>query len=120
MYGLVEFFEPTYITAWLLKICMLYAASFFAVWVIAFIMSRIAWLTKGGIILRVYFAWIIPLTLLAVLSTIFLLVTATYYRELGISLWYCLAYLLIVFLSGIIGIDLSMKIRGRIRNYLEQ
>lgn len=115
MYKIVEFFEPSYISPWLLKIILLYAISYLAIWVVAFILCRFRWSNEGGVILRVYFGWLVPLTLHSIISTVFLIASAKYYKELGISLWFCVVYLLPVFLSGALGINLSTKIRGRIR-----
>jgi len=115
MYEIVEFFEPSYGSPWLLKIILLYAVSYLAIWVVAFILCRFRWSNEGGVILRVYFGWLVPLTLHSIIFTFVLLASAEYYKELGISLWFCAVYLLPVFLSGALGVNLSTKIRGRIR-----
>jgi hypothetical protein len=116
MYQIVEFFEPIDVTTWLLRVFLLYTISCFTIWIVAFILSRLKWSNEGGIIMRVYFGWLIPLTLHCIISTFFLLISAKFYKELGISLWFCAAYLIPIFLSGGVGIDLSTKIKERIRD----
>jgi len=115
MLQIIEFFEPSDVGIWLLKIITSYLISYFTIWIVALILSRISWFVEGGIILRVYFGWLVPLTLHSIIFTVFLLYSAKYYKELGISLWYCIAYLFPIFLSGVLGLDLSMKIRERAR-----
>lgn len=115
MYEIVEFFEPSYVRPWLLKIILLYAISYLAVWAVAFILCRFRWFNEGGVILRVYFGWLVPLTVHSVIFTVFLLASAKYCKELGISLWFCVVYLVPILLSGALGIDFSIKIRGRIK-----
>ncbi len=111
MYELIELFEPSETVPWLINVILLYAIPYLTVWFIAVILCRLKLFSEDRIIVRVYLGWLFPLCLHTVGSTILLLATAKYYKELGISLWYCMAFLVPVFLSGLLGIDLSNKIR---------
>jgi len=115
MYELVELFEPSETVPWLINVILLYAIPYLTVWFTAVILCRLNVFSQDRVIVRVYWGWLIPLCLHTVGSSILLLATAKYYKELGISLWYCMAYLIPVFLSGSLGIDLSNKIRDRVK-----
>ena len=117
MNQIIEFFEPSLgVTSWLGKVVLLYIASYFIIWIVALILSRVRWfVSEEDAILKVYFGWLIPLTLHTIFFTSFLLFSLLHYKELGISSWFCSAYFLPIFLSGFLGISLSLNIRERIK-----
>ena len=111
MYEIAGFFEPLNIGTWALKMFCQIGIACLIIWAIAFVLCRIQWSNEGNVILNVYFGWLAPITLYAIIATIFVIVSAMYYKEMGISLWFCVAYLFPVFVSGIVGINLSRKIK---------
>ncbi len=111
MNEIVAFFEPLNIGTWALKMVLQFVFAFLIIWAIAVFLSKIQWSNEGNVILNVYFGWLVPITLYAVVATIFLIVSAMYYKEMGQSLWFCVVYLFPVFGSGIVGVNLSRKIK---------
>lgn len=111
MNEMAAFFEPSYLDIWAIKMLCQIGAAFVVIWVIACILSRIHWSDKGSAILNVYFGWLIPITLYALVGTFFLIASTMYYKEMGISLWFSTAYLFLVLGSGAVGINLSLKIK---------
>lgn len=112
MNEIAAFFEPLNIGTWALKMVLQFVFAFLIIWAIAVFLSKIQWSKEGGIILNVYLGWLIPITLYAVIAAIFLIVSALYYKEMGLSLWFCVVYIFPVLASGIIGINLSRKVKA--------
>jgi hypothetical protein len=115
MSAIIELFEPVEAGTWILRVILLYVLSYITLWVLAFILSRFKYHKAGGAIFNVYLGWLIPFTMHSVFFVGFLLLSAKYYKDMGLSLWYCLIYLIPVFLDGFLGIDLSRKIRERLK-----
>ena len=113
MYELIEFFEPVKIELWLIKVILLYIASYGIIWICALILCRLL----GGerLVIRVYLGWLFSLSVHSIFFTFFLLTSAKHYKELGISLWFCIPYLIPIFLNGIIGLDILNKIKNSLK-----
>ena len=111
MYEIAAFFEPLNIGTWALKMFCQVAISCLIIWAVAFVLCRIQWSNEGNVILNVYFGWLVPITLYAIIATIFVILSAVYYKEMERSLWFCVVYLFPVIGSGIVGINLSRKIK---------
>lgn len=123
MQRIVEFFEPVEIQPWLVKIVVLFLASYFFIWIVALILSRISWFAREDAILKIYFGWLTPFTLNTLFAMLLLLFSAVYYKELDISLWYCLPFLLLAVISSMFAFGLIGNISERIEkieNRLEE
>mgnify|MGYP001603156389 CR=1 FL=1 len=112
---LLEFFEPlSGIGIWFLKISGLYAISYLFIWVFAFALSSHEWFGQKNVYINTYLGWLIPFTLHALLSAVFLYLIAIHYKQLDIPWVYCLPFLFMVLISGILGLNLSDKIKTKL------
>lgn len=114
MSGVVEFFDPTTgFGPWFGKMFLLFIASYLVIWLLAMLLCRMS----QDAILGVYFGWLVPFTLHAILVTVLLLSTAIYYKQNNISPGYCSPYLLFLFVSSVCGLSLSGKINQRLNKF---
>lgn len=115
MEGILEFFEPlTGVGTWVLKILGLYVVSYLCIWVLAFALSRYSWFGQKDVYITTYLGWLIPFTTHALFSAVFLLLLANHFKQLDISWIYCIPFLLMILISGILGLNLSDKIKNEI------
>lgn len=111
----LEFFEPLKgLGPWVLCILGLYVISYLCVWILAFAFSRYSWFGQKDVYITTYLGWLIPFTIHALLSAIFLLLLANHYKQLDISWIYCIPFLLMVLISGILSLNLTEKIKTRL------
>jgi hypothetical protein len=118
---ILEFFEPS--TEWWIccrNILLVGVSSLVFIWLLAFILARTRIFANKDAMLRVYFAWMTAFTLHALLITIFLLAVAMRHKVYEVSLGYCLPYLLLVFMSGYLGLKLNAKIQERLNKIKEK
>lgn len=110
-----EIFEPlSGFDLWITRILGVYVVSYLCVWFFAFILSRHKWFGQNDVYMNTYLGWLIPFTIHALLSAVFLLLLANYFKQLDISWVYCTPFIIMVLISGILGLSLSDKIKARL------
>lgn len=120
MTNIMEFFEPSKMTSWFLKVTIFLLLSYIAVWLVAIFLDRLRLFGRDDAILKLSFAWLIPLTLHCVALLIFELALALSFRKLNISLWYCTVFIIPIFLSAFLGMDHVNEIDDRITKILKR
>lgn len=117
MEQLLEFLDPTLDPAiWVGRVVGLFLFTYLLVWLAALILCRLRWfINYNSTLLKVYFAWLIPLACQAVFFTILLLFSIQYARRWGISPWYSFIYFAPLLVTVLSGFNLSTAIKEKLR-----
>lgn len=115
METILEFFEPlSGVGIWILKVSGIYVISYLCVWVFALALSRHSWFGQNNVYINVYLGWLIPFTLHALLSAVFLYLIASHYKQLDLSWGYSVPFFFMALISGVLGLNLSDKIKTKL------
>lgn len=122
MESIYEFFEPltTGFNVWILKIIGLYVSLYLIIWIFALILSRKTWFGQEDVYVNTYLGWLMPYTIHTVLSALFLPLLAMHFEDLDISWTYCVPFLFMIIISGFTSLNLSSKIKSRLKVRREQ
>ncbi|MDP3013770.1 MAG: hypothetical protein Q8M92_05965 [Candidatus Subteraquimicrobiales bacterium] len=107
---ILEFFE----TQFILKGVLFLILSLVFIWVTASIFSRTKLIVQRDIELKVYCGSLIAFGLYNVIVALFLILIARHYKELDISLWYTMPYLIALFVSFFLTLDINNKIQTKL------
>jgi len=88
--------------------------SFLLVWLMASILSRTKIIIQDDAELKVHFGSLISLNIYTIIIVILLLFIGIHYKGLDISLWHILPYLVALFISFFLALNLSNKIHSKL------
>lgn len=111
---ILEFFESQGWLGSIWKGMLFLIFSLVFVWIMAFIFSRTKLVIRDDTELKVHFGSLIVFSIYSVMVVLFLLLIAIHYKGLDISFWYTMPYLVILFVSFFIALDLSNKIQAKL------
>ena len=113
MERITEFFdagqEPL---VWLAKILGSYILTWIVTWFVAFVLCRLHFfINHGSILLKVYFAWLLPLVAQAAVLTVLLLFSMQFCQQRQTPFWQCLVYFFPLLITCMSGMTISRSIR---------
>ena len=114
---LMELFDPNFqdIGIWTARVLIFILITYLPVWLAALFLCRIRWFITDNLLLRIYFAWLIPLAFHAIFFAFFVVFFLFYSRDWGISYWFSTAYLVPLLITVVGGLNLAAIIRDRLK-----
>ena len=115
MYEIKLILEPTEFLPWFGRSVAVILISYVAIWLIALVLWRWQVLSKSDPVLRVELGWLIPLCLHSIVLTALVLYLAIDFKELGISLWHLVVFLVPIVFSVVQGLERRTNVDARLK-----